>query len=220
MPDKPTFMNEALYEYVIDNFGCDDDFLIKLKEEAIINGLPNIFITPELGRFLQFYLKSISAKYILEIGTLAGYSTIVMARALPASGKIYTIEINDRFADFAEKKIYESDVADKVVLIRADARKFLKNTIFDNLFDFAFVDANKPFYKFYLDVITPLLRVGGAFAADNAFAFGHILSTIPEKREDDIKSIKKFNSYFRNNENYFTTMVSIGDGLIIGTKKP
>ncbi|MBE2189408.1 MAG: hypothetical protein IAE98_08050, partial [Candidatus Kapabacteria bacterium] len=67
--------------------------------------------------------------------------------------------------------------------------------------------------------ITPKIKIGGIFAADNAFAFGFILDSKPERNPDDVKSIRSFNEYFRTRDNYFTCIVPVGDGIIMGYKK-
>lgn len=211
-------MNDELYDYLLENFSCDDENLRLLKAEAVVNGIPPIFITPEQGLFLQFLIRSVKAKYVLEIGTLAGYSALVMAEALPADGKIITVEKNVEFAEFAQKKFSESALSKKIDLRVEDASKFLDHFKPKEQLDFVFVDANKPFNKLYLDKITPLLKVGGIYITDNAFAFGHIMETIAERNPNEIKSMRSFNNYFRTHPLYKTCLVPIGDGAIMGVK--
>jgi len=218
MPIKPTYLNDELYDYLLDNFSCDNEYLRNLKTEAVVNGIPPIFITPEQGLFLQFLIKSVNAKYILELGTLAGYSALVMAKALPEDGKIITVEKNPEFAEFAQKKFDESEYSRKIDLRVENASKFLDYFKPKEQLDFVFVDANKPFNRQYLDKITPMLKVGGIYITDNAFAFGHILETIPERNSEEVKSMKSFNNYFSNHPLYQTCLVPIGDGAIMGVK--
>lgn len=218
MPIKPTYLNDELYDYLLENFSCDDDDLRNLKAEAVVNGVPPIFITPEQGLFLQFLIRSVNAKHILELGTLAGYSALVMAKALPEDGKIITVEKNAAFAEFAQKKFSESEYSRKIDLRVEDASKFLDHFKPKEQLDFVFVDANKPYNKMYLDKITPLLKVGGIYITDNAFAFGHIMETIPERNPLEIKSMRSFNNYFRTHPLYQTCLVPIGDGAIMGVK--
>lgn len=213
-----TTITPELATYMRDNFSCDDDFLVKLKEEALEADLPSIFIAPEQGKFLQFLLKTINAKYVLEIGTLAGYSAIAMARALPKDGKLITLELFEHHANFARQKVKEAGLEHKIEVVHARGMEFLNNFHPDYELDFVFVDADKNKYWKYLQATTPLLRQGGIFAADNAFAYGFLLDTAPERSPEDVKSIKSFNMAFKDHPAYETTLVPMGDGLILGTK--
>lgn len=213
-----TQITPELASYMRDNFSCDDDFLLKLKEDALAANLPSIFIAPEQGKFLQFLLKAINAKYVLEIGTLAGYSAIAMARVLPEDGKLITVELFEHHVNFARKKVHQAGLNHKVEVIHDRGMEFLNDFKPDYELDFVFVDADKDKYWRYLQLCTPLLRRGGIFAADNAFAFGFLLDTAPERSPEDVKSIKSFNMAFKNHPGYNTTLVPMGDGLILGTK--
>jgi caffeoyl-CoA O-methyltransferase len=213
-----TPVSGSLADYVIENFSSEDEFLTNLREESNNAGIPAIQISPEQGKFLQFFLKSINAKYILEVGTLAGYSAITMARALPEDGKLISIEYEFEHAVFAKNKIIQAGLNNIIEIQNSNARDFLKTYIPEYKFDFIFVDADKPSYKFYLDILTPMLKIGGVFAADNAFAFGFLSSSKPERNPDDVKSIQGFNNYFINHTNYFTSIVPVGDGMIMGIK--
>lgn len=219
MPIKPTYLNDELYDYLLANYSCDDEILMELKQKAAERGLPPIYITPEQGTFIQVLLKANKAKNILEIGTLAGYSAIVMARALPEDGHIITIDKNEKFADFAKEMIEHFGYSNKITVVQQNARKWVMENNMPEHFDFAFVDADKPGYRIYLDAITPMLKTGGIFAADNAFAFGHLLETIPERNPNEIKSMYSFNHYFKNCPDYDTSLLPIGDGLLLGVKK-
>lgn len=213
-----TPLTEDLSKYLDTYFSSEDSFLLNLREEAVSKGFPNIHIAPSQGLVLQFLLKSIKAKYVLELGTLAGYSAITMARALPKDGKLITVESEFEHAVFAKMKFIEAGLNDIIEIQNSDAKEFLKEFVPEFEFDFVFVDADKPNYKHYLDLITPLLRIGGIFVADNAFAFGYLTTNTVERNPNDIKSIQGFNHYFRNHPQYFTSIIPIGDGMIAGVK--
>lgn len=218
MSNRATPVTDELYDYIVENFSSEDVFLTELRKEASLAGFPAINIAPEQGRYLQFFLKSISAKYVLEIGTLAGYSAITMARALPEDGRLITVEYESERAEYTRNKVAEAGLEHIVEVYNADGKEFLKNFKPDFKLDFVFVDADKPSYSKYLDLTTPLLRVGGVAAFDNAFAFGFLLDASPERDPADIKSIVKFNEYFKNHPDYLTTIVPVGDGMIMGFK--
>ncbi|GAB1370508.1 O-methyltransferase [Candidatus Kapaibacterium sp.] len=215
---KPTPVNDELYEYLKMNFSSEDDFLHQLLIEAEQEGIPNISISQEQGLFLQFILKTINAENVLELGTLAGYSSITMARALAKGSHLITIENEFKHALFATRKIKEAGLDDIIEVQNSNALDFLNIYKPDTELDFIFVDADKPNYARYLDLLTPMLKIGGIFAADNAFAFGFVASSAPERNPEDVKSITGFNKYFRSHPQYFVSMVPVGDGIIMGVK--
>ncbi len=214
----PTPVDEELFNYITEHFSGEDDVLKNLKEEAKLAGLPSIAISPDQGRFLQVMLKSINAKNVLEIGTLGGYSAISMARALPDDGTLITVEIEFERAVFAKNQVEKAGLSHIIQIQNSKALDFLKNYEFENEFDFVFCDADKSEYAKILDLVTPHIRKGGIFAADNAFAFGFLLDTKPERNPEDVKSMLSFNQYFKNKKEYLTCIVPNGDGIIMGIK--
>jgi predicted O-methyltransferase YrrM len=180
--------------------------------------IPQINITGYQANFLQFLIKLIDAKNILEIGTLAGYSAISMALAGNNYEKIITIEKNKEYYNYAKKKINEAKLNDTIEIINADAKKFFLKYYCQKKIDLVFIDADKSNYNKYLELITPLLRKGGLCVFDNAFAFGFLLDSAPEKNEDSVKSILNFHKKLLSRTDYFTTIVPIGDGMLLSAK--
>lgn len=219
MSFRPTPITEQLNEYLEDKFSACDDFLVNLNERAAVKGMPAISISGSQGKFLQIYLKSINAKHVLEIGGLAGFSAIIMARALPADGKLICVERSPEYADFIRFNVKSAGLENKVEVICTDGREFVKTFKPEFPLDFVFVDADKPGYFRYLTALTPHIRKGGIFAADNAFAFGFLLDAKPERDPNDVRSIVAFNEAFRTMPEYDVCMVPIGDGIIMGVKK-
>jgi len=218
MSNHHTPVTEELDNYLNENFSSEDEFLANLRLEAKTEGLPSINIAPAQGRLLQLLVKSSNAKNILEIGTLGGYSAITMAKVLDNEGSITTIEYEFKHAVFAQRKVIEAGLESIIQVQNSDARVFLKEFHPNNQFDLIFVDADKPSYKYYLDTCTPLLKTGGLFIADNAFAFGFLTKETHERNPNDIKSMQGFNIYFKQHPQYFTSIIPSGDGMIIGVK--
>ncbi|OGU59230.1 MAG: hypothetical protein A2X64_01685 [Ignavibacteria bacterium GWF2_33_9] len=215
---KTTGLDEKLQGYLVENFSAEDDFLRKLASDALIAGFPTIQISPEQTRFLQFLIKSINAKNIIEIGTLFGYSTIAMARALPENGKLISLELEPERAEFARQKVAEAGLSDKVEIVCSKALDFLVDFNPAEDLDFVFLDADKNNYYKYVKILESRLRVGGMITADNAFAFGFILDSAPERNPEDVKSIKSFNDFMNQHPNYLTTIAPVGDGLLMSLK--
>jgi predicted O-methyltransferase YrrM len=218
MSVTPTLITEDIAKYIVNNFSAEDEFLKNLREESLREGFPEICISPEQGLFLQFFLTSINAKYVLEVGGLAGYSAIMMARAMPDDGKLITVELNQDYVDFINRKAKEAKLDHIIEAVCDDGKDFLADYEADFEFDFVFVDADKPSYSIYLDLATPKLRKGGVFAADNALAFGDIAVPNPQREPHNVKAIVEFNEYFNHHEQYKTCLVSVGDGMVMGTK--
>ncbi len=218
MSSRPTLVTEEIFDYLLHNFSAEDEFLAKLKVDASLEKIPEICISAEQGRFLEFYLKSINAKYVLEIGSLAGYSAITMARALPEGGKVIALEIFKKNADFIRNKVKEAGLEDKIEVINEDAAKFLKNYKPDFEFDFVFIDADKKNYSNYMEMTYPLLRKGGVICGDNALGFGHIAEKDPKSEPGNVKAIQAFNQNMKNHKGLFTTLVTMGDGMCMGIK--
>lgn len=218
MSSKPTEINSDIYNYLINNFSAEDDFLASLKSEATKAGIPEICISPEQGKFLQFFLKSINAKKVLEIGSLAGYSAIVMARALPNDAHLIAVELNPRNADFIVEQVKNAGLSHIIEVVNQDAQKFVETFKPNYELDFVFIDADKRAYHKYFDFTAPLVRKGGVICADNALAFGMIAQDEPESEPKNVKAIKDYNQKVVNNKDFFTTLVTMGDGMAMSVK--
>jgi predicted O-methyltransferase YrrM len=219
MRQRQTPLTNDLLEYIENNFGEEDDFL----KELVVNsweyqGIPQINITSWQANFLFFLIKTIDARNILEIGTLAGYSAIVMARAASPDAKILTIEKSELHSNYAKQKIEEANISN-IEIVNADARKYLEQYNPEQPLDMVFLDADKSNYKKYVDLITPHLRKGGILIADNAFAFGFLLASAPERNPAEVRSMLGFHKYMLSLTEYYTTIVPIGDGMLLSIKQ-
>lgn len=219
MSSRPTLVTDEIFDYLLENFSSEDEFLDKLKKDAAAVNIPEICISAEQGKFLQFFLKSINAKYVLEIGSLAGYSAITMARALPKDGKLVAIELNQKNADFIKEKAKEAGLENVIEVVCANAAEFLATYKPDFEFDFVFIDADKRNYSNYLNFTAPLIRKGGVIAGDNALGFGHIAEKDPKSEPGNVKAIQQFNKDLNAHPDFFTCLVTMGDGMAMGLKK-
>src|SRR6266702_4577521 len=114
MSEISTLVTEGHFRYIAAHTVQEDDFLRDLKREARSAGIPSIWIAPEQASFMQILLKLAPAREVVEVGTLAGYSAIAMARALPPNGRLHTIEIVPKYAEFAKRWVARSDVAGRI----------------------------------------------------------------------------------------------------------
>jgi predicted O-methyltransferase YrrM len=140
-------------------------------------GLPAIDVSPLQGKFLNLLVRMCAARRVLEIGTLGGYSTICMARALPAGGKIVTLELESAHAAVARGNFATAGVSDKIDLHVGPALSSLERLDADRVapFDLIFIDADKPNNKSYLDWAMRLARPGTVIICDNVIREGAVI---------------------------------------------
>jgi len=215
MSDISTLVTARHFEYIAERTACEDPFLRELKSEARAAGIPPIWIAPEQASLMQILLKGAGAREVVEVGTLAGYSAIAMARALPENGHVRTIELVDKHADFAEAWIARSDVASRVRVFRGAGMDVLPGFETDSA-DAAFLDADKASYSLYLRECLRIVRRGGLILVDNAFAFGQLFDERPTDRE--VEAVRAFNDVMASTIELQSVIVPIGDGLWVGVK--
>jgi predicted O-methyltransferase YrrM len=204
-------MNEELYQYIINTFVKEDDVLKLVVEEAGKQGFPLIHVSPENGKFLQLLIKMISAKQVLEIGTLFGYSAIWMARGLPQDGKLITLELEKEHAAAAERNFRRAGLENKIELLLGKAVDSL-DKLKGQKFDFVFIDADKVGYPAYFDKVIGMTNRGGIIAADNTLRKGDVV-----KRDVDegTKAIQVFNRKVADDPRVESLLVPISDGLTV-----
>ncbi len=215
MSEISTVITAAHYRYLGERTVQEDPFLLELKKEAKVEGIPPIWISAEQASFMQILLKLCKAREVVEIGTLAGYSAIWMARALPAAGRVRTIEVSSRHADFAEKWVAKSDVADRIRVFRGAGKNVLPKFA-DESADAVFMDADKSSYPTYLRECRRIVRRGGLVMIDNAFAFGELFDET--SRDADVAAVRAFNELMAAEPAFQSIIVPLGDGLWVAVK--
>ncbi len=210
-------ITEQLYDYIVELFAPEDDLLKQLPSEAKAEGIPLINISPDQGKFLQILVRAAQAKNAIEVGSLFGYSSIWIARALPPGGKLYTLELNPKHAKATRRNIERAGLNDKVEVIEGDARKTLVGLSDRAPFDFAFVDAEKIEYIDYFEKIMALLRPGAVLVGDNASAHGEAWNPNPPASERNfVNPIRAFNQRMATDPRLSSLLVSISDGMCVG----
>lgn len=162
-------------DYAEDVFGSYDDHLAGLMGRAVDAGLPPIAVSADVGRLLKILVEMTEARLAIELGTLAGYSGIWIARGLADGGKLLTVEHNDDHADFAQSEFEAAGVADIVEIVRGEALAVLPaiaDRVGEESVDFVFIDARKSEYVDYFRLLKPLVKPGGTLVADNVYATG------------------------------------------------
>jgi len=216
MSETATLIDERHVRYITEHTIPEDAFLRDLKREAAAAGIPAIWIAPAQASFMRVLLTLARARDVVEVGTLAGYSAIAMARALPPDGKVRTIELEPKHADFAERWIARSDVAGKIEVLRGAGLEVLPR-LPDLSADAAFLDADKPSYPRYLEECLRIVRPGGLVMADNAFAFGELFEEKTTRPE--VAAMRRFNEAMAGEKRLVCIIVPFGDGLWVGVKR-
>ena len=168
-----------------------DPVLDAALADARAAGLPAADVSPSQGRLLQLLARSHGARRILELGTLAGYSTIWLARALPPGGRLVTLEREPAHAAVARANLERAGVADRVELRVGPALETLPQLAGER-FDLAFLDADKASTDLYLERVLELLRPGGLLIADNVVRGGAVAA--PGPGDPSTEGIRRFAS--------------------------
>jgi predicted O-methyltransferase YrrM len=174
-------MSEKLWSdvdaYIVDKLVPEDAAMAEVLKANTDGGLPAIDVSAAQGRFLELLVSMTGAKSILEIGTLGGYSTLWMARALPSGGRIVTLEYSPRHAEVAKANFKRAGAADRIELRVGAALETLPGVEKDGLgpFDLVFIDADKPNNPGYLDWAVKLSRKGTVIVLDNVIREGGVI---------------------------------------------
>lgn len=187
-----------------DKWAAVDDYLTQLlvpSDPALDNALqasnesnlPAINVSPTLGKLLNILALSIRARSILEIGTLGGYSTIWLARALPENGKIVTLESNSKHAEIARSNIEQANLSDKVEIRVGEALSTLPQLAAENYapFDLIFIDADKQNIPAYFEWSLKLTQCGSLIIIDNVIRKGGVIEA--DSDDPNIQGVRQFN---------------------------
>lgn len=203
------------YNHIVDYLNdiyIDEDF-IDVRNYGIENNIPIMKL--ETKEFLKTLISMSKPKSILEIGTAIGYSSLLFSKY--SNARITSIEKNSKMAEMAKSNF--SKYNKKINLINMDAKKALNN--FNQGFDFVFIDANKSQYEYYFNKSLELLNKNGLIVCDNILFRGEITNdNIVNKRHITmVKNLRKFLSYITNLDDYVTSIIPIGDGISLSTRR-
>ncbi|MFF3021692.1 O-methyltransferase [Gottfriedia sp. NPDC057948] len=212
-------VDEYLFEKLIPNDPILENVLIA-NDQA---GLPSIDVSPTQGKLLYLLAKIKGAKNILEIGTLGGYSSIWLSRALPEDVKLTTLEISHEYAKVAKQNIIKANLQEKVEIIIGKALDTLP-TLKESkpLFDFVFIDADKPNNPHYLNWALKLASPGALIIVDNVVRNGEVI--YETSQDESVKGVRQLMDLLAADPRIDTTAIqTVGlkgyDGFVIGVVK-
>jgi predicted O-methyltransferase YrrM len=210
----------AVDSYIADLFIGSDFALEAALDASKAAGLPAISVSPAQGKLLHLLARVQDARSILELGTLGGYSTIWLARALPPEGHLLSLEIDPTRADLARANVARAGLASVVEIRLGRAEDSLQQLVTQGQppFDLIFIDADKPGYAEYLKWSLKLSREGTLIVADNVIRKGAVAD--PASTDENVQGIRKFNELLAAEKRVTTTVIqTVGskgyDGLAL-----
>jgi predicted O-methyltransferase YrrM len=219
MSTVQTGVAEDLAEYIRRVTLREPEILKRLREETA--KLPNgmMQISAEQGQFMGMLIRLLGAKLTLEVGVFTGYSSTVVALALPEEGRIIACDVSEEYTSVAWQYWREAGVEHKISLRLAPAVKTLDGLLAEGrggTFDFAFIDADKENYDRYYERALKLLRPGGLIAVDNVLWHGKVLDE--SVQDADTRAIRALNEKLHRDERVWVSLLAIGDGLTLAYK--
>ena len=198
----------------------DDSILRELRE--VTAGLPagsTMQVSAEEGQLLALLVGLTGARAVLEIGTFTGYSTLCMARALPAGGTVVTCDLTKKWPAIGAEYWRRAHVRDRIDVRIGDAADTLADLLAEHggsHFDLVFIDADKVGYPDYYERAVELIRPGGLIVIDNTLFFGRVAD--PSAQDPDTRAIRALNTALRDDERVEISLLTVADGVTLARK--
>ncbi|HTT74348.1 MAG TPA: class I SAM-dependent methyltransferase [Candidatus Binataceae bacterium] len=211
-------LNPDLYDYVVAHGKNADSLLEELAgETAQLGRISGMQISAEQGNFMGLLATAIGARAAVEVGTFTGYSSICVARALPADGRLLCCDVSEEWTSIARRYWERAGLSGKITLKLAPAADTLRALPSDHMFDFAFIDADKTGYRFYYEEILRRTRIGGLILFDNVLWNGAVAD--PADQSEDTRAIRELNDFLVTDPRVDTVLLPIADGLTVCRKR-
>ena len=205
---------DELYDYLLGVTLRDSDVMAELRAETRSMPAGGMQIAPEQGQFMQFMARLLNARRYLEVGCFTGYSSLVMAMALPADGQIVTCDVSPEWTDVARRYWRKAGVEDKIELKLGPAAASLEAMLAQgqaNSFDIAFIDADKNNYVKYYELCYRLIKPGGVIMIDNTLWGGQVAN--PSRQDEDTVGIRAVNQRAFQDARVDSCLLPLSDGL-------
>ena len=217
MKTKSFFLTPQLHSYILDHIDAPDALQRELIEETEKLGpIAMMQIAPEQGAFMELLVRTRGARRAIEVGTFTGYSALCIARALGPGGKLLCLDTSAEWTAIARRFWEKAGVADRIELRLAPGAETLAALPRETLFDFAFIDADKPAYRTYYEEILARLAPGGLIVCDNVLWAGRVCD--PAVDDPQTREIRAFNDFVAGDARVERAMIAVGDGLTIARK--
>ena len=210
MSNRTLNLTDDLVDYIQRLGVREHPVLEKLREDTARMPNAQMQIAPEQGAFMALLVQLLGAERILEIGTFTGYSSTVMALALPSDGRMTCLDVSREWTDRARKAWEEAGVAEKVELRIGPAVESLA-ALEDDAYDLAFIDADKTSYDAYYEGCLRVVRTGGLIMIDNVLQGGRVVDETAD--DDNVRAIRALNGKIAADERVDMTLLPLADGL-------
>ena len=206
----------TLNEYICAHTTPENDVLQSITRDTHIHVLnPHMLSGHVQGRVLSMISHMIRPQRILELGTFTGYSALCLAEGLAEGGQLITIEHNDELEEIIRRNFSKSPLGERIELIIGDAKEIISNVKCQmSNFDLVFIDADKREYCTYLDLVYPLVQVGGFILADNTLWDGHIIDEAYDKDKQTL-GLRAFNDQLADDVRFEQVILPLRDGLTL-----
>ncbi len=221
---KFTALTDELHEYVVAHGARQDEVLRRVQAETAAMGeIAVMQIAPDQGAFLTMLCRILGAREALELGTFTGYSAICIARGLVPGGRLIACELSEEYAERAASNFADAGVADRIEIRIGPALETLRALPPAEVFDFAFIDADKTGYPDYYEEVLARMRPGGVIAVDNVLAGGDVATGEPAASADyspeSLAAIRELNETITADERVDAVMLAIADGVTLARKR-
>src|SRR5680860_583677 len=210
------FLPEAIDNYAVAHTQAEPDILAQLTRETYQKILqPRMLSGHFQGRLLSILSKIVNPKTILELGTYTGYSAICLAEGLKENGELHTLDINEELQSIQNKYFELSGYRNRIHQHLGEALKILPTL--NMKFDLIFMDADKPNYPAYFNLIIDKLNPGGILLTDNVLWSGKVVEAL-KKDDESTKALLEYNTLVATDPRLETVMLPIRDGLSLSRK--
>ena len=220
MTDRRLQITDEIHRYLVDHSVREPDVLARLRAATASLPQAGMQIGPEQGQLMALLAKLVGAKRCIEVGVFTGYSSLAVALALPEDGRILACDVSEQWTAIARRFWREAGVEHKIELKLQPAVRTLEELLAAGeagRYDFAFVDADKPAYDSYYELLLKLLRPGGLMALDNTLWSGAVLD--PNEREPNTVALRALNDKLHRDERIDVSLLPVGDGLTLARKR-
>ncbi|MBQ2067487.1 MAG: O-methyltransferase [Paludibacteraceae bacterium] len=205
----------TLEEYISIHSTPENEALEAITRDTYVHVLnPHMLSGQVQGRVLSMISHMIRPQHILELGTFTGYSALCLAEGLAEGGKLVTIEHNDELEDTIRRNLSRSPLSDRIELVIGDAKEVINRPNLVNQYNLVFIDADKREYCTYIDLVYPLVPVGGFILADNTLWDGHIIDPAYDKDKQTL-GLRAFNDQIKEDDRFEQVILPLRDGLTI-----
>lgn len=209
---KSFLLDEALSDYLIAHGGAPDAIQQALIDEtAALGGISMMQISPEQGAFLTILTRALGVRRAVEVGTFTGYSALCITRGLADNGSLLCCDVSEEWTNVGRKHWAEAGVTDKITLEIRPAVETLRALPRDEVFDLAFIDADKPGYPAYYEEILLRTRPNGVILVDNVLWSGNVAKR--EMDDENTNAIRAFNDLVASDARVESVILPIADGL-------